>query len=156
MNPNFYIKTSLLFFFITLLFFAHAQNHFSIQDLHWFAGSWVGEDSVFIENWQFSNGLEMVGKVSPYQSHDAEVLENLQIIEENEEIVYRALPFENTGWTEFILTSTTAQEWVFKNPDHNFPQKISYNKIGVNQINITLTGDGEKMEFKYFKFEPWK
>ena len=154
MNHSYYIKTSLLFFFISPLFFATAQNSFSLQNLHWLAGNWIDKDSTFVENWKISNDFKMEGIVSPYQSHDVEILEHLQIIEKNGEIIYRALPFESGGSTDFTLTSAQAQEWIFENPEHDFLQKISYKKTGEHQIIITLTGDGNKVEVNYFRLQP--
>ena len=148
------IRATFLFLFVANFFFANAQNNFSFQDLNWLAGSWIDEDSVFIEEWHLTTDGILEGSVVPYKGSEPEVLEDLQIIERNDNIIYRVFLIDNINWTEFILTSTKNETWIFENPEHDFPKIIEYKKLNNNEIRIRVEGSERSLEFTYFRLQP--
>ena len=69
--------------------------------------------------------------------------EYLRIEEQEHAVVYIASP-RGQGATEFVLSSINEQTAVFENPDHDFPQRITYRRVG-NRLIAGIEGvvDGE-------------
>lgn len=65
--------------------------------------------------------------------------EFLRVIERANQLVYIALP-SGQALTEFSETSLTDSSVAFANPSHDFPQRISYHRRGVDSLLAQIAG----------------
>lgn len=78
--------------------------------------------------------------------------EFLRLIEDSGSVFYVAKPTANKEETRFKLVKATANEIVFENPAHDFPQRIMYRIDGtklVARIEGTRDGKTRGIEFPY-------
>jgi hypothetical protein len=54
-------------------------------------------------------------------------------------LVYTAMP-NGGGMTDFLLTKVSADSVTFENPDHDFPQSITYTKRADDGYDATIAG----------------
>lgn len=101
----------------------------SISDFGWMSGCWKqdrGEGSYVYEQWSKPAGL-MVGLGRVHRDGRIVEYEFLRIEEKGEAIYFIAIPFAQQE-AAFRLTSFEDGVAVFENPEHDFPQKISYSR----------------------------
>jgi hypothetical protein len=100
----------------------------SIEAASWMAGAW-GKGGEVIEVWMPPvNGL-MVGVNRSLKQEGEPFFEFLRIEERDGGLFYIAAP-RGQGETAFRLTSRTQTSVVFENPQHDFPQRITYRLEG--------------------------
>lgn len=78
-----------------------------------------------------------------------EISEYLDISERDNQTIYTATVInQNNGkGIEFKLTKTDST-YTFENPVHDFPKKISYQKLSANEIFVQVS-DGKQKRFSY-------
>jgi hypothetical protein len=135
-----------------LLALGGAQEKSTVKDLAWLAGRWEGPSSggVFEEHWMAPVGGVMLGMGRMVRGEKMVFSEFIRIVETKDGIEYRVIP-EGQPEAAFKLTTRSAEEAIFENPDHDFPQKIGYRKEkdGIYAwIEGTQGGKAAKMEFR--------
>jgi Domain of unknown function (DUF6265) len=107
-----------------------SKHEFDIGKLE---GAWMEDpqkDYAFTEIWkEEKNGLSGQGmEINKGISH---VTENLQIIEENNQYVYKATVIDQNGGSavSFPAIAESETEIIFENLQHDFPQNIQYKII---------------------------
>lgn len=129
--------------------YAYSQIKHSLDDLQFLAGSWemnVPERGLTItEHWMQPLGGAMIGMGRTVAGGQMKSWESLRIIQAESGIEYIAKPSQNSEETSFKLTSLTATEVIFENPDHDFPQRIIYRLIDENSLTARIEGtrDGQ-------------
>jgi hypothetical protein len=127
----------------------------SIKTLSWLAGDWSLEKNgrVVTEIWMPPAGGTMLGMSRTVANEKTVEYEFIVLRQDaNGEIFYVAKP---SGQPEasFKLTRGTATEAVFENPEHDFPQRISYklNPDGtlLAAIEGTKAEKTRRVEFPY-------
>lgn len=102
----------------------------SIDDLKWLSGCWESNDAekelLITEQWMRPAGGMMIGAGRTVKGGKAVDYEFLRIIEDAGSIFYVAKPTANKEETRFKLIKATANEIVFENPAHDFPQRVMY------------------------------
>ncbi len=78
-----------------------------------------------------------------------EISEYVEITERNNQTIYTAVVInQNQGKEiEFRLTKT-GDAFIFENPDHDFPKRISYQKVSDNEMFVSVS-DGKQKGFSY-------
>ncbi|MCH9651557.1 MAG: SMP-30/gluconolactonase/LRE family protein [Deltaproteobacteria bacterium] len=107
---------------------APAPKAASIESVAWMAGSW-GEDGKVIEYWMPPVGGLMVGVNRPLEKggeKSAEPFFEFLRMEERDDGVFLVAAPRGRGETAFRLTDWSETSAVFENPQHDFPQRISY------------------------------
>lgn len=127
----------------------------SAEQLNFFAGTWKREGRESYEQWEKS-GDSFRGK--SYKVNDGkEILsETLEIKSIDGKIYYLATTLnQNKGATiKFVLTNSKDNEFVFENPEHDFPKKIVYKKVSETEMAVQVLGDGGKgFSFKMAKVQ---
>lgn len=117
------------------------------DQLAFMAGHWKSENNGTIneEIWLAPAGALMVGSARTVQpgppAHGS--FEHLRIENRKAGVVYIASP-GGTGTTEFQLTGGDDHTAVFTNPDHDFPQRITYWTTGPDTLHARVEArDGE-------------
>lgn len=64
--------------------------------------------------------------------------EHSVIVYDNDHWVYIATPLESDKSTIFVCTKATSTEWIFENPQHDFPKRIIYRFLSEEQLETTI------------------
>lgn len=135
-----------------------AEGRRSLQSIKWILGNWqnVTPDGTLSEKWKATSDTLWTGEGSVTDTSGNVVFnEQLQLILRNDTIWYvPTVGNQNNGqpvwFMQTILTDTSV---VFENLQHDFPQRIAYNKTSDTTLYAYIEGlqDGKmrKEEFSY-------
>lgn len=130
-----------------------APKTIAISEMAWLQGSWMSEDKSSVETWAIQ-GDSLSGNV--YSAGAKKITEVLSIKEVGNSWVYSARVLDqNEGNTiYFHLEDYSEGNLLFTNPDHDFPNSLSYSKLNDKTINIIIAGkDGQSSTFRIFKLD---
>jgi len=121
--------------------------------LSWIIDRWVSTDgeSTSYEHWEKISDSLFAGGSETVKNGDTVFNEKLKLIKEGDEIFYVADVKHNPAPVKFKLTSISDNEAVFENPEHDFPQKITYKLIDGN-LHAAIEGPGKKGEWRKVDF----
>ena len=115
----------------------------SLTSLAWMTGVWISVDSDMetIEAWTIRS--DRLAGVSLTRRGDQALMVEHLLIEPTGAggMVYLASPGGRQPPTAFHMETLEAQRVVFANPDHDFPQRIMYER---RQDRLTATIEGER------------
>ncbi len=139
--------------FITSLFINYTMAQTNMQKLEWIIDSWVSEgvESNSYEHWEKLSDELFIGGSETVKNGDTIFSEKLKIVKEGEEIFYIADVSHNPAPVKFKLTSVSETEAVFENPEHDFPQKITY-KLKEGDLYAAIEGNGKDRKWKKVEF----
>lgn len=111
-----------------ILLTAFLSAHADIADLRWMAGCWSqeGQESGSVEQWTTPAGGTMLGMSRIVSGGKTVAFEFLRIVEEEDGWTGLVASPSGQETARFGLVSLSANEVVFENPDHDFPQRIIY------------------------------
>jgi len=117
----------------------------------WFLGRWIykGKNETILELWEKKNDSLYTGTSYLTVSKGTVVQEELQLVFSNWNIDYIALPLlinPDSVPVTFALTEFSDSCYVFENPAHDFPQKITYTRISKDSIKAVISGITEGRE----------
>jgi hypothetical protein len=119
-----------------------ADESKKIEGLAWLQGCWSGEgkDRSYTEQWMKPAAQTMIGMSRTIVKDKTVAYEFLLIRQEaNGDIVLIAKPSGQKEAT-FKMTKLADREVVFENPDHDFPQRISYRSPETGVLNAQIDG----------------
>jgi hypothetical protein len=124
-----------------------------VADLSWLVGLWKLERNgrVVTERWDAPAGNMMLGTSQTVAKEKTVEYEFLLLREDpNGDIFYVAKPARQKE-AAFKLVRATARQLVFENPEHDFPQRISYTlqPDGTLLAAIEGTKDGKTRRVEY-------
>lgn len=116
----------------------------SIKQAEWLIGTWedkTPEGSLY-ETWDKSNDNEYVGKSYIVKGKDTIIFENIRLVQEQNGLFYiPAVKNQNDGLpVRFTAKKISETQLIFENPQHDFPQIISYKKIGIDSLIAEISG----------------
>jgi hypothetical protein len=128
-------------------------NAAGVERLAWLQGCWEGgsADETVEEFWAPPRGGSMVGMSRTVRGGELAGYELVVVRERDDRLVYIAHPSGQAS-AEFLSTSLSASRAIFENPQHDFPQRIGYERTGARlQAWIEGTKDGHtrRIEFPY-------
>ena len=114
----------------------------TLVDLHWLAGCWerARPTSRMIELWTPAVNNVMTGTSYSVTDTSQRELEQLRLFARGDTLIYEAHP-SSQMMNEFKSTKITAQEIVFEDPGHDFPQRIIYRRAGADSLYAVTEGD---------------
>jgi hypothetical protein len=115
----------------------------AVMQVAWLSGCWLGEAGE--ECWLPPLGGEMIGiNRSPIAGKEPPAFEFLRIIEQGGGLVYLASPGGRYPATPFKAVEVSTSRVVFANPEHDFPQRITYWREGETlHARVDAQEDGE-------------
>src|SRR5687767_1820225 len=126
----------------------------TLADLSWITGDWQtapGGRRQIEEHWTTAAGGSMMGVSRTIAGDKTVEFEYLRIEQRADGIYYVAHPKARCPGTDFKLTSASATEAVFENPQHDFPKRIIYRKT-VDGLTASIdAGEGNKAMSFVFK-----
>lgn len=107
----------------------------------WLTGVWLGEHdgAVIEEYWTPLTGGNMLGAGRESKDGKLVFFEHLRIEDRGGTWYYVALPYGRSS-TDFKLARGTREELVFENPEHDFPQRISYRLLPDGGLLVRVEG----------------
>ena len=139
--------TELRFAVVAMAIAAHAavlaQQPGSLERVAWLAGCWElrGPDRLTTEMWMAPFGGTMMGSSRTVSGGVTREFEHLRISARGDTIVYTALP-SGQNETHFKSTTVSATSIAFENRAHDFPQVISYRRVGADSMVARIEGPG--------------
>src|SRR5215467_9573198 len=130
---------------------AHASG--AIEQLAWLTGCWESQsgDRIVEEQWTAPRAGSMLGVGRTVKGTALVEYEFVAIRERDNRLVYIAHPSGQPS-AEFTSSSISADSVVFENPQHDFPQRIGYQRKsdGLDAwIDGTHDGKTQRVEFHY-------
>jgi hypothetical protein len=136
-----------------LLAFPALADDTSVADMIWMSGCWASteEEPGSGEQWMAPAGRSMLGMSRTVRGGATVAVEFLRITEvEDGGIVLVTLPSGQQA-TTFALVSQSENEVVFENPEHDFPQRVTYRlmseKLLAGRIEGTINGAVRTIDF---------
>lgn len=108
----------------------------------WLGGCWEQRTATRVvhEQWMAPLGGMMLGMSRTVVRDTARAFEQLRIEMRDGKLAYVAKPSRQAE-TTFTADQPTDTLIVFANPQHDFPQRISYRKIGPDSLVARIEGD---------------
>jgi len=113
-----------------------------VNELRWLTGCWAldGQEHGSGENWMPPAGGSMIGVSRVVSNGETVAFEYLRVQTDDAGIALIASPSGQTT-TRFELVQLSEREVVFENPDHDFPQRITYRLEGDNRLFANISGN---------------
>ena len=115
-----------------------------LKHLSWMVGTWNGSmpnGMRMQEHWIPGDGGLMLGVNRTARGPEFVAFEFLRIEARDEDaIVYVAQPGGVSPGVEFTLVESVGTRAVFSNPEHDFPQRLTYTRVGES---LTVEVEGE-------------
>ncbi|MBW8880703.1 MAG: hypothetical protein JF615_04535 [Asticcacaulis sp.] len=117
---------------------AHAGE---VTDLNWLSGCWVETkgDRTVEEQWLKPSGGVMLGTGRTVRAGALRDYEFTRIAAIDGVLTYFAQPFEQAP-ASFAAISQAPDRIVFENKDHDFPQRVIYQRTGVATLHAAIEG----------------
>jgi hypothetical protein len=125
---------------------------FGIEDLRWLAGCWEQRrgSRVVEEHWTKVGGNSILGMNRTVSAGRTVAWEYMRIEERGGRLFFIALP-SGQSEAEFAQTGLDERSVTFENPDHDFPQRISYRLLPDGSIiGRAEGGSGESLRVVEF------
>jgi hypothetical protein len=118
--------------------------HNNLTSASWLLGVWVYQSPKgdIFESWKKLNDSSFVGHSYTMAGSDTITAEEIRLVERNGEVNYiPSVPDQNMGLpVKFKMTSMTDNELIFENPQHDFPQRISYQRLTDDSLVAEISG----------------
>lgn len=115
-----------------------------IKIADWLIGNWENKspDGLLTEDWQKVNDSTFSATSYFIKGKDTLHFEKIVLSQKGEKLTYSATVNgqNNDKAIDFPSTSETATKLVFENPQHDYPQKITYTKGANNTLTAEVTG----------------
>jgi hypothetical protein len=143
------------FFLLVLLVLGgsgHAQTRASLNDLSWLSGCWQGRQGTAIieEMWSKPAGTTMLGLGRTVKDNRTVSFEFMQFREENGNLFFLPQP-QGGAQVRFPLKEFTPAKFTFENLNHDYPQRVSYERKS-NLLLASIEGT-EKGKFSRHEFQ---
>jgi hypothetical protein len=117
----------------------------SIKQVEWLNGTWEfkSERGSLFEQWRRISVNEFAGRSYFLKGKDTVFLESIRIVRERDSLYYIPTVKNQNGAlpVRFVQKSMTDKEFTFQNMKHDFPQLISYRKIGTDSLVAEISGN---------------
>jgi hypothetical protein len=132
-----------------------AQTNASLADLAWLSGCWEGRqgDATIEEIWSKPGGGSMLGLGRTVKENRTVSYEFMQFREENGTLVFLPQPQGGTR-VAFPLKDSFGGKLTFENKEHDFPQRVIYERkaaLLLAAIEGINKGKEEREEFQMRK-----
>ncbi|OPC67286.1 hypothetical protein DSC47_01485 [Elizabethkingia miricola] len=121
--------------------------HYSVKPIDnamWLIGTWENKTSrgSVYESWKKINENELAGKSYAVKGADTIIFETVQLKQEGGNLYYiPTVRNQNNGEpVSFKAYTITDHKMVFGNPEHDFPQSVSYTKVNADSLVAEISG----------------
>ena len=127
-----------------------------LNGLAWLSGCWEGRQgqAIIEESWSKPRGDSMVGFGRTVNDGKTTAFEFMQVREANGSLTYMPQPGGGTR-VDFPLKDSFGERFTFENKEHDFPQRVIYERKGpgllLAAIEGTYKGKEEREEYQMKK-----
>lgn len=131
------------------------KTYEQLEKVNWMVGEWGNTtlEGNLTETWSQLNDSTLTGKTVFVSGKDTMFTEIIEIMQVNDSLLYNTkVSNQNQGKTvSFKASKITENNVTFENPKHDFPQRISYNKITSDSLVAEISGmkDGKESKESY-------
>jgi hypothetical protein len=122
---------------------AHAGG---LKRFDWLAGTWKREraNKTVYETWRVLSDRTMEGEsyVVTKKTGEKVLTESMLLVEMGPDVYYIPRPMGNTYPVAFRLVESDDGKTVFENKQHDFPQRITYQRNTDGSLTATIEGPG--------------
>jgi uncharacterized protein YciI len=142
-------------FFLIFVFKTISLSAQQVLPLYWLAGKWqvTSQTGTIYENWSIRDDSTLVGFSYKIKTNgDSIALESVELRRRNGTFYYiPTVKEQNQGKpVEFTCTHASDVEFVFENPQHDFPKKVTYRFIKEkNNLEARIEG-GKKQQSRLY------
>ena len=151
-----------LFFFIVSCFackeskeIVKKENQVKLTELDWMLGKWKREDTGELELWSKREDSFYGGMMVKLNDQDKAVIQEVLSLEGREDGIYFGAKVNgqnNDQKVIFKMSNNNFNAPKFSNLDHDYPNHISYMKIGNDKIKVEIGGiNGMDKSFYYIR-----
>ena len=139
-------KTTLILLLLAIVSCKNSDSNEKekIKAASWLIGKWENNsvDGNLEETWKKVNDSTFQAESYFIKEKDTLHFESITLQQKGEELTYSAtVKGQNEGEAvAFKLTKATEKEMTFENPKHDYPQKISYTLIAVDNLVAKISG----------------
>ncbi len=116
----------------------------AIENMKWLIGTWknITTRGNIYETWIQINESEFFGKSYAVKGKDTIVFETVKLIQKEDALLYiPTVRNQNDGKAVvFKCTYISSSKMIVEAPEHDYPQKISYTRIGKDQLVAEISG----------------
>lgn len=116
-------------------------------------GAWEGQhgNGIYKEDWTRTGDQELSGKANFIKDNKIVNQEILKLISNINGVFYIADVSHNPEPVSFKLSNTDEKSVVFENPEHDFPQKITYTFSDEDSLTAVIESlsENDKRKFTY-------
>lgn len=120
-------------------------------------GRWENQtsDGVFSETWIKENDSLFLAESYFINEKDTLFSETIRLeAQANDLFLIVTVPNQNEEKpVAFKLTSSSSGYFVFENPEHDFPKKITYRLINQDSLFAEISGNGKNQGFPFSRFK---
>jgi hypothetical protein len=127
--------------------FGQARKKASLDDLSWLSGCWEGRqgNAMIEEIWSKPAGGSMLGLGRTVKENRTVSFEFMQFREENESLVFLPQP-QGGARVSFPLKDSFGGRLTFENKEHDFPQRVIYERKGPALLLAAIEGTNKGKE----------
>ena len=115
-----------------------------IKAADWLIGNWenTSSDGILSENWEKVNDSIFSATSYFIKGKDTLHSESIVLSQKGEQLTYKATVKgqNNDKPVDFPSTGETENKLTFENPQHDYPQKITYTKGANNTLTAEISG----------------
>lgn len=116
----------------------------TINDMMWLTGKWQNKTpgGISFENWKMVDDSTLAGESGYIKGTDTMISETIVLEQRNNVVSYiPTVKNQNEGKAiPFKLIEAAGDSFVFSNPAHNFPDKITYMKKTTTAMQARISG----------------
>ncbi len=114
----------------------------ALSGLGWLSGEWTARDGTISETWVQVSGRTYEGR-GVTRNESGEMVETMRLVAMSGDIYFIAKVSHNDLPVAFRLTGTTSTgDYIFENPDHDFPRRIVYTRQADDGLLVTVSDGG--------------
>lgn len=115
-----------------------------IEQAAWLQGAWCmqSKQGIILETWEQLNDSVYAGRSYYITGKDTVPAETISLQQRSGKLYYiPTVNNQNEGKpVNFAATTVADDHFVFENPGHDFPQKISYTRISPDSMVVEISG----------------
>tara|TARA_Y100000782_G_scaffold115322_1_gene156952 strand:+ start:4202 stop:5083 length:882 start_codon:yes stop_codon:yes gene_type:complete len=115
-------------------------------------GTWKVKDDNAYEQWTLLNEHHLKGFSYTFNADGLVVIsEYLELEQKGQQLIYSATPLgqNNNESIPFEAVPTETGIYRFENPQHDFPNTITYQSINNDELLVSVEGDGKRFTMTY-------
>ena len=120
------------------------KNYYHLAKAAWFLGEWgnTSKEGELTERWKKVNDSVFHGESYFVVGKDTVFAEHVKLEEANGKLAYIVtVPGQNNEQpVRFEMTLSNERQITFENPQHDYPNKIVYNRVGSDSLVAEISG----------------